>query len=113
MEEPHDGNKDGFLDMPEKTQYNVMNRWAYKDDTWFLQFGGKFIDEERNGGQTTHGGHAQVDENYGLYKIGIDTRRYEAFLKLGYLMPQYEYEYGDSGELFRSHAGFLLWTEDV
>ena len=55
--------------MPEKTQYNVMNRWAYKDDTWFLQFGGKFIDEERNGGQTTHGGHAQVDENYGLYKI--------------------------------------------
>ena len=76
--------------MPEKTQYNVMNRWAYKDDTWFLQFGGKFIDEERNGGQTTHGGHAQVDENYGLYKIGIDTRRYEAFLKLGYLMPQYE-----------------------
>ncbi len=39
-----------------------MNRWAYKDDTLVLQFGGKFIDEERNGGQTTHGGHAQVDE---------------------------------------------------
>ena len=90
MEEPHDGNKDGFLDMPEKTQYNVMNRWAYKDDTWYLQFGGKFIDEERIGGQTTHGGHAHADEKYGLYKIGIDTRRYEAFLKFGYLMPQYE-----------------------
>lgn len=90
MEEPHDGNKDGFLDMPEKTQYNIMNRWAYKDDSWFLQFGGKFIDEERTGGQTVHGGHATPDAAYGLYKIGIDTRRYEGFLKIGYLMPQYE-----------------------
>ncbi len=25
-----------------------------------------------------------------LYGIGIDSRRYEGFLKLGYLMPQYE-----------------------
>lgn len=76
--------------MPEKTQYNVMNRWAYKDDSWYLQFGGKFIDEERTGGQTAHGGHATPDPAYGLYKIGIDTRRYEGFLKVGYLMPQYE-----------------------
>lgn len=26
----HDGNHDGFLDMPKTTQYNVMNRWQYK-----------------------------------------------------------------------------------
>ncbi|MDY4042965.1 MAG: TonB-dependent receptor [Marinifilaceae bacterium] len=93
MEEGHDGNGDGFLDMPKKTQYNLMNRWAYKDETWFLQFGGKFVSEDRLGGQGGHGAHAasMVESDLGLYQIGIDTRRYEAFLKLGYLMPQYEY----------------------
>lgn len=87
----HDANHDGFLDMPLKTQYNVMNRWAYKDDTWFLQFGGKLLDERRLGGQK---GFKRSDRDKiggdNLYGIGIDTRRYEGFLKLGYLMPQYE-----------------------
>ena len=51
MNQSHDGHRDGFLDMPRKTQYNLMNRWAYKTDTWFLQFGGKLLDEDRLGGQ--------------------------------------------------------------
>lgn len=89
MKAAHDDDGDGFLDMPEKTQYNVMNRWAYKDDTWFLQFGGKFIDEDRLGGQGGHGKMSMDESPLGLYKIGIDARRYEGFLKLGYLMPQY------------------------
>lgn len=84
--ESHDGNKDGFLDMPKKTQYNVMNRWNYRDEYIALQFGGKFIDEQRRGGQ---GGH-EVTHTGNKYEINIDTRRYEAFLKMGYLMPQYE-----------------------
>lgn len=90
MEEAHDGNKDGFLDMPEKTQYAAMNRWAYRDETWFIQFGGKYIDEERQGGQGGHHFHG-TESPLGLYQVGIDTRRGEAFLKLGYLMPQYEH----------------------
>lgn len=87
----HDANQDGFMDMPEKTQYNVMNRWQYKTDTWFLQFGGKLLDETRMGGQK--GFKKEMRGNYGahaLYGIGIDSRRYEGFLKLGYLMPAYE-----------------------
>ena len=87
----HDGNHDGFLDMPKTTQYNVMNRWQYKTDTWFLQFGGKLLDETRLGGQK--GFRKEMRGSYGegtLYGIGIDSRRYEGFLKLGYLMPQYE-----------------------
>lgn len=87
----HDANHDGFMDMPEKTQYNVMNRWQYKTDSWFLQFGGKLLDETRMGGQK--GFKKEMRGNYGanaLYGIGIDSRRYEGFLKLGYLMPEYE-----------------------
>lgn len=91
LNKQHDGNKDGFMDMPEKRQYNVMNRWQYKTEAWFLQFGGKFLDETRLGGQK--GFKKEMRGEYGgdaLYGIGIDSRRYEGFLKLGYLMPQYE-----------------------
>lgn len=87
----HDGNHDGFMDMPEKTQYNVMNRWEYKTDKWFLQFGGKLLDETRLGGQK--GFRKEMKGSYGegaLYGLGIDSRRYEGFLKMGYLMPEYE-----------------------
>lgn len=87
----HDSNHDGFLDMPEKKQYNLMNCWQYKTDKWNLQFGGKFLDEKRLGGQK--GFKRSMRGEYGvdkLYGIGIDSRRYEGFLKLGYLMPQYE-----------------------
>ncbi len=88
----HDHNGDGFLDMPKKEQYNVMNRWAYKTNAWYLQFGGKFLNEERLGGQKGFTGEMRGTEGPGhLYGIGVDTRRYEGFLKLGYLMPQYKY----------------------
>lgn len=86
-----DHNHDGFLDMPQKTQYNLMNRWQYKTDAWNVQFGGKFLDEKRLGGQKgfRKSNRGQFGEGV-LYGIGIDSRRYEGFLKVGYLMPQYE-----------------------
>lgn len=87
----HDSNHDGFMDMPEKKQYNVMNRWQFKTDDWFLQFGGKFLDETRLGGQK--GFKKNMRGQFGpdkLYGLGIDSRRYEGFMKLGYLMPEYE-----------------------
>lgn len=91
MNKNHVMHQNGFLDMPKSTQYNAMNRWAYKTDTWFLQFGGKILDEERLGGQRnfkkSQRGHIGGTNAYGSY---IDTRRYEGFLKIGYLMPQYE-----------------------
>lgn len=88
----HDSNKDGFLDMPKQDQYNIFNRWEYKTDMWNIQFGGKFIDETRLGGQK--GFRKNMRHDIGtdnLYGIGIDNRRYEGFLKLGYLMPEYEH----------------------
>lgn len=89
----HDVNHDGFMDMPEKSQYNVMNRWAYQDESWFLQFGAKLLDEDRVGGQVGFEKNMRkyVPDTTALYGIGIRTRRYEGFLKLGYLMPQYEH----------------------
>lgn len=85
----HDTNHDGFLDMPRKTQYNIMNRWAFTTDKWYIQFGGKYIDETRLGGEV--GVHESMrNKEITKYGIDIDTRRGEGFLKIGALMPQYE-----------------------
>ena len=33
----HDGNGDGFMDMPKLRQYNLMHRWAYVSPRWISQ----------------------------------------------------------------------------
>ncbi len=99
-----------FFDMPKTTQYNVMNRWQYKTDTWFLQFGGSSSTKPAWEGRKDLG---KMRGSYGegtLYGIGIDSRRYEGFLKLGLSdVAVREYQYGDFGELYRSRSGFILW----
>lgn len=92
-----DDNKDGFLDMPLTKQANFINRWRFKNDNFNVQFGLKFLDENRLGGQMdfdkdeirykTIEEAKLADSPYG---INIDTRRYEAFVKTGILMPKYE-----------------------
>ena len=63
----HDANHDGFADIPRVEQYNLWNRWAYMGDHYVFQ--------------VNHGGNPGQE----LYKIGIDTRRYEAFTKNAYI----------------------------
>lgn len=77
----HDGNKDGFVDIPRVEQYNLWNRWAYMGDHYVFQAGFKTLSETRNSGQATH----NMEPMGNLYKIGIDTERYEAFTKNAYI----------------------------
>lgn len=70
-----DQNKDGFLDMPMTKQYNFVNRWFYKKDGYTSQLFLHGLSQKRVGGQ--------ID---GDYHIGIDTKRYEFFLKNGYII---------------------------
>ena len=77
----HDANHDGFADIPRVEQYNLWNRWAYMGDHYVFQAGIKALSEWRNSGQVNHG----VNPGQELYKIGIDTRRYEAFTKNAYI----------------------------
>lgn len=80
----HDGNNDGFVDIPRIEQYNLWNRWAYMGDNYVFQAGFKALSESRNGGQSTHGGTQMGD----LYKVGIETERYEAFAKNAYIFDK-------------------------
>ena len=77
----HDGNDDGFADIPRIEQYNFWNRWAYMGDHYVFQAGIKALDESRKGGQVSHSGVPAADR----YEIDIDTQRYEAFTKNAYI----------------------------
>lgn len=80
----HDDNDDGFLDMPEKHQINLMNRWHYQTDRFISQSGVKFLNDERISGQTLHsmkGEHA-----YKPYQIANYTNRGEIFSKNGFIL---------------------------
>lgn len=77
----HDSNDDGFVDIPRVEQYNVWNRWAYMGDHYVFQAGFKALSESRNSGQAHHAGMQSDD----LYKVGIDTERYELFTKNAYI----------------------------
>lgn len=79
----HDGNDDGFLDMPLKEQYNVMNRWYYQGDKFISQFGGRFLHENRTGGQDTKH-HSFTDP----YRIQLTTNRGELFAKNAYIIDK-------------------------
>lgn len=113
-----DRNKDGFLDLPMTTQYNVINRWKYSGNKLQAQFGVKALYEDRQGGQvdykhnksamTTmpvdtagHGGEHGGEHGGGTlptktspahYGTGTTTKRFEAFSKLGFLFPHTPYK---------------------
>ena len=79
----HDGNGDGFQDSPNIRQYNFMNRWYWKTGHYMFHGGASIINENRSTGQTMMHAHNLNDEP--LYKIGIDTKRYSAYMKHAYL----------------------------
>ena len=75
----HDANSDGFADMPRVRQLALMPRVAYLGSSYVFQAAGRYIDERRTGGQLE--GHVHHDGDMPLYRIKLDTRRWEAFAK--------------------------------
>lgn len=72
----HDGNHDGFADMPNVQQVNVMNRWNYFSPNYIFHGGLSLIGEKSRAGQI---GKHSPGEN--PYIISTDTRRYEGYMK--------------------------------
>lgn len=80
----HDGNGDGFMDMPKLRQYNLMHRWAYVSPRWISQLMLRGLHDERNGGQSRK--HAAADSSEPLYTTAVKTNRYEAQWKNGFTL---------------------------
>lgn len=70
----HDGNDDGFMDMPRLRQYNAMHRWAYVSPEFISQLSARFLYDNRESGMSSH---AHIHGSTPRYDIAIDTRRYE------------------------------------
>ncbi len=78
----HDGNKDGFMDMPQMRAYNVMDRWAWLSSKWISQLSVRYLHEERTSGVSHHShvGDSLVNNNHshgGPYRIELETDRVE------------------------------------
>jgi len=76
-----DGNNDGFADQPLTKQFNIINRWKLSTKIGVeSQIGFKAMNENRSGGQIEY---LNTKNNTDFYGIGINTKRYEGFYKLG------------------------------
>lgn len=90
-----DGNGDGFLDDPITTQYSAFLRYNHPNTGHFgCKLGIKALKETRLSGQMDFEPEHRLDEGYGLYGININTERYEAFAKTGFIFDRPETSLG-------------------
>ena len=76
----HDGNHDGFTDMPDIRQINLQNRWNYFGERYIFHGGISALAEESRAGQT--GKHAPENP----FLINLDTHRYEGYMKHAFIL---------------------------
>ena len=112
LNEAHDVNDDGFLDMPKYKQINVMNRWQYTNpQKGFVSFINlKFLNDEKQAGEI--GFNPETDKlntnepvlsGNEVWGSEIDTRRYEVSAKLGYVNPEVPWQSLGVQTAFSSH----------
>jgi outer membrane receptor for ferrienterochelin and colicins len=87
-----DFNTDGFRDLPTGNLFSLVNRYKFDNSKGFLaQFGVKVLNDKKVGGETAF--NPSADKNTtNHYGLGINTERYEAFGKIGYVFPQKKYK---------------------
>ena len=88
-----DKNEDSFLDMPLQQQLNLMNRWQYTNNekglVSFINI--KFLNDEKQTGQIDFDPKTdKFTTNY--WGSEINTRRFEASAKFGYVNPEIPYQ---------------------
>lgn len=81
----HDGNKDGFADMPDLRQVNLNNRWQWRAGRYIFHGGLSMINERSNAGQTSHH-HASGPMSGDPFRIDLYTHRYEGYMKHAYII---------------------------
>ncbi len=84
-----DNNNDGFLDMPLREGFNLMNRWKYKGDYVRSQFIVRYHEEDRRSGQNDFDYQNDFGTN-NSYGVGVNVRHGEAMGKLGFLSKKRE-----------------------
>jgi copper chaperone CopZ len=87
-----DFNKDGFRDLPTGNTFSLLNRYKFDNSKGTLmQLGIKILNDRRTGGETAFD-PASDKNTTNRYGLGINTERYEAFAKIGYIFPAKKYK---------------------
>lgn len=87
-----DFNKDGFRDLPTGNTFSLVNRYKFDNSKGtMVQLGIKILNDKRTGGETTFD-PASDKNTTNKYGLGINTERYEAFAKIGYIFPAKKYK---------------------
>ncbi|MBO0360619.1 TonB-dependent receptor [Hymenobacter sp. BT186] len=87
-----DRNKDGFMDLPLATQYNVFNKWKYLSGKGIVsEIGLGALRETREGGQTSFRAN-ETDAYTRNYGFTNRTDRYTGFAKTSYTWPGRPYQ---------------------
>lgn len=76
----HDGNGDGFADMPDIRQINLNNRWQWRTGRYIFHGGVTMINEKSHAGQIASHNHSEPKFN-DPFLIDLFTRRYEGYMK--------------------------------
>jgi outer membrane receptor for ferrienterochelin and colicin len=117
LQKKHDVNNDGFMDMPNYNQFNVMNRWQYtnpeKGFVSFINF--RFLNDDKQTGQINFNPKTdKLSTNY--WGSEINTRRYDVSTKFGYVNPEITWRSIGVQAAFSSHkqaSYFGLNTYDI
>lgn len=124
----HDGNGDGFIDMPDVRQFNVMNRWGYFSSKRITQALVSVVSEQRTGGVAEH---SLNHLNTLLYNTNLNTTNVNTWLKNAWILNQdkntniaiignftrhlYDGKYGDNRSLYTKQTNVyaqLLFETD-
>ena len=81
----HDGNHDGFTDMPDIRQFNFQNRWNMFLPSYIMHAGIGVINEKSLAGQLGKHNDAHIQNPY---KITMNTQRYEAYMKHAFILDK-------------------------
>ncbi len=91
--EKFDNNNDGFLDNPLANQINLMNRWQFTDAEkgWVSFINLRFLNDEKQTGQLNFSPKSDKGTT-NAWGSEIDTRRFDASAKLGYVFPEIPFQ---------------------
>ena len=95
---------DRFLDMPKVNQFNVLNRWEYKDSNYHIGFTARALAEDRIGGT--------IKDATNPYVVNIHNDLIEFTSKTGIILPNLPGKSMGLQTSFRRHNQTAIFGEN-
>jgi len=84
-----DENGDSFIEQPLGRQINIFNRWKYTSEHVEQQFGFRFLNDEKQGGQMDFNQRSDLDKD--IYGFESKIKNFQLYSKTGIVVDSTEY----------------------